>query len=323
MPQLSPKNPSRFASHKTAVMPGLRLAGLTAAMFAGLGLLGSASALAGGETSTRVTGDGGPAAQFEFAPKSSKSIPAEKLPEQLKVLLAEPGIRYLESFKKADGIIGYVYQVRDEIHVFYGIKGTDLVAAGNLIDKDGNVVSDDDAKRYGNRIDKGLVWNSTGAVQDAYQSQAAAALAKITTMKLSSGDAKAYVFFDGYCGYCKRQWEEIKKAGLDNIEVIPVAKIRQNSDKIAAELIESADPSAALEATHYPEKLEAISAKRMKLSPETAAKLQVNNEFMDQLRLNGTPAWVWVTADGKVRTKSGMLDAAALLSMKEAAVAKQ
>jgi thiol:disulfide interchange protein DsbG len=127
-----------------------------------------------------------------------------------------------------------------------------------------------------------------------------------------------YVFTDTECPYCHKLWLAMRPYLADGTRVqvrnIPVAVISEDSEPRAQAILMQKDPAAAF-AKHEAAFKSGGIAKATTLSPDISAKLEKNQALMSEFGLRGTPAILYLDADGKMRGAQGSPSPAALAAI--------
>lgn len=114
-------------------------------------------------------------------------------------------------------------------------------------------------------------------------------------------------FFEPYCGYCNQLFEKLSPkidAGELRVRFIMVGFLAEDSLARAADIVNAADPYAALktwEATKDKSKVKASTA-----SEEQKSKILQNNMTMNKSGQSGTPALVFCDKNGDIQISGGM-----------------
>jgi thiol:disulfide interchange protein DsbG len=131
----------------------------------------------------------------------------------------------------------------------------------------------------------------------------------ITGAKGPQVKAVIYAFLDPNCIFCHLAWKAFKpyeKAGLQ-VRWLPVAFLSATSAPKAAAIMQSDDPTAALDRHETNYKAGGIEHQGVAVKDDTRAKLESNNKLMKSFGFNGTPALVYKDVrTGKVLAKNGM-----------------
>lgn len=99
------------------------------------------------------------------------------------------------------------------------------------------------------------------------------------------------VFFEPYCGYCNRLFEEIKPRidkGEIQVRFLMVPFLRPDSAARGAEITFAKDPYKAL--TQWEERSDKAEAEEASASPEQQAQIQSYGTLFNEANLGGTPA---------------------------------
>ncbi|MEY2336567.1 thioredoxin fold domain-containing protein [Acidithiobacillus ferrianus] len=129
-------------------------------------------------------------------------------------------------------------------------------------------------------------------------------LNQITYIQEGKGGPVIYEFVDPLCGYCHTMYNRevsMIAAGQLTVRYVPVAFVASQSKPIAADWLESSDPSKTL--ADY--EVDAFGPNGNPQSFETAPTAQVltelhtNKQIMQSLGLNGTPASVYQLKNGE------------------------
>lgn len=129
-----------------------------------------------------------------------------------------------------------------------------------------------------------------------------------------SAPRKIYVFSDPYCPYCKAFWKQARPwvdAGKVQIRTLLVGVIRPESGPLAAAILAAKDPAAAwhdLEAAAGKPKATAGN----KPGAPQFQMIQRNQELMEALGAQGTPAIYAMSPTNELQQTIGMPDEAKL-----------
>jgi thiol:disulfide interchange protein DsbG len=120
-----------------------------------------------------------------------------------------------------------------------------------------------------------------------------------------------YVFFDPNCYYCNLTWKALQayeRAGLQ-VRWVPVAYQKDTSAGMAAAILLSPDPAAALrenELGYQPGNYDGGIRALAKVPGDIARALTQNMALMRRFGAQGTPALVWKNARGRIGFKNAV-----------------
>ncbi len=116
-----------------------------------------------------------------------------------------------------------------------------------------------------------------------------------------------YLFSDPNCPYCNMFWEQARpwvKAGKVQLRHIMVGIIREDSPGKSAALLAAKDPEKAL--AEHEKAGKGSSLKPLKdIPPAIQAKLDANQQLMDELELSATPAIFYLDEKGDLQQQQG------------------
>ncbi|AIR68460.1 disulfide isomerase [Dickeya fangzhongdai] len=125
------------------------------------------------------------------------------------------------------------------------------------------------------------------------------------------------VFADPFCPYCKQFWEMAKpwvESGKVQIRTLLVGIIRPDSGRYAAAILSAKDPAQAWR------DFELSNGKTVPPFPASTPavivkKLQYNQQLLDELGANATPAIYYMNADNALQQVVGLPDEKQLADM--------
>jgi thiol:disulfide interchange protein DsbG len=220
-------------------------------------------------------------------------LQAEELPAAIKKIEAK-GAKIVGTFEAPDGLRGYAAQYQNRGMALYLTPDGQHVLLGNLYDADGKDLSAEPLQKL------------------VYAPMAKEIWAKMEASNWIADGSKdaqriVYLFSDPNCPYCNMFWEQARpwvKAGKVQLRHIMVGIIREDSPGKSAALLAAQDPEKTL-AEH--EKAGKGSPLRplKDIPPAIQAKLDANQQLMDELELSATPAIFYLDEKGDLQQQQG------------------
>lgn len=195
-------------------------------------------------------------------------------------------------------------QPRGGLRIFAGVSRQSPVSI--YLTRDGHVI-------VGTRIDQSAEPMDLAMVSDAVSKSVSDAnwrqleAAKWVRDGKASAPRTVYVFSDPNCPWCHRFWEAARphvEAGRVQLRHILVGIIRADSAAKAAAILESRNPSEALEHNERTAGQGGIAAGKT-VSAEARKTLAANLQLMQELGFSGTPAIVYQRPDGSLGKVNG------------------
>lgn len=222
---------------------------------------------------------------------ASPPVPA-KLPAPIKALEAQ-GLKIIAPFK-AGGVQGYAGMLGEDPVAAYLTPDGKHAIVGTMVDAKGNDMT-------GDVLDRLVTKPVTTALLKVLEQ----------TEWIGDGDPGAprvvYAFTDPNCGFCHQFWTDSQPwvaAGKVQVRHIIVAILSPSSEGKAAALLAAPDRRAAL-TRHENGRAEGGITPLNPIPPSLLAKIAANNRLMAQLGMAGTPAILYVDAQGVVRNVQG------------------
>ena len=133
----------------------------------------------------------------------------------------------------------------------------------------------------------------------------------------SSATRQIFVFADPYCPYCKEFWAAAQpwiSAGKVQLNTLLVAILTPKSGQVASAILNSSDPASAWH-DYELSGGKKIPAPTTATPPAITGQLQYNQQLMDQLGANGTPAIYYMDENNELQQVIGMPDTDQLTSI--------
>ena len=227
------------------------------------------------------------------------SVGAEPIPypKPLQTIM-DRGVSVVRSFPAPGGLTGWVIKRDNRQMIVYTTSDKQNLLVGDLLDELGHDMTARYASMYASKPDIDSLYKQLERAR--YISDGAASV-----------KSPIYVFMDPNCVFCHFAWLALRpyvKAGVQ-VRWIPVSVVKSSSAPRAAAILTSQSPVKALE---YNESHFVLSSEdggvspAPKVDPTIIHSLEANRSLMDAFGVNGTPAFVWKSADGKVQAKAGM-----------------
>lgn len=235
-----------------------------------------------------------------FAQTAASPAPAVSTPAYPPALATamRGGLKVEKTFPAISGLTGYVLNRDGEYTVVFATPDNQTIINGALIGPDGKNLTPMYTEQHVPKPDYDGMWPSLEK-----------APVVITGAKGSQVKAVIYAFLDPNCIFCHLAWKAFKpyeKAGLQ-VRWLPVAFLNATSAPKAAAIMQSDDPTAALDRHETNYKTGGIDPQGVAVKDDTRAKLESNSKLMKAFGFNGTPALVYKDPrTGKVLTKNGM-----------------
>lgn len=223
---------------------------------------------------------------------------AQPLPKVLG-RIEEQGIKILGEMKVPGGLRGFAAKAGSQPLTIYLAPDNEHVIVGPLVNGDGIDVAADQLKKLSEVAIDPAVWQKLEASSWVQDGNPAA-------------PRVVYTFTDPNCPYCRQFWKAARpwvQEGKVQLRHIMVGVIRQDSPAKAAAILEAASPEKAITLNETQEGgIPPLSA----IKQETAVKLHSNEELMAALGFGGTPAMLYKSSGGEIKTMSGLPQGGAL-----------
>lgn len=187
-----------------------------------------------------------------------------------------------------DGVTAFLVIGNDDQEYVYWVDDEqNYVSTGSLITNNGVNLTERYLKLYGSDdTDKLMALNDGGLVLKSSQN--------------TNDNSAMYVFYEPFCGYCKKFHKEIApyiESGLD-VRLVPVSFLRKNSPNVIQALKDSDDLFSALTQSDKGQLATVNQA-----NGDTIAELSKNSKVMRSLGIRGTPGVVYANSDGKFKVQ--------------------
>jgi len=220
-------------------------------------------------------------------------LQAEELPAAIKKIEAK-GAKIVGTFEAPNGLRGYAAQYQNRGMTLYLTPDGQHVLLGNLYDADGKDLSAEPLQKLVYAPMAKEIWGkmeSSNWIADGRQDAA----------------RTVYLFSDPNCPYCNMFWEQARpwvKAGKVQLRHIMVGIIREDSPGKSAALLAAKDPEKTLE--DHEKAGKGSTLKPLKdIPPAIQAKLDANQQLMDELELSATPAIFYLDDKGELQQQQG------------------
>jgi thiol:disulfide interchange protein DsbG len=220
-------------------------------------------------------------------------LQAEELPAAIRKIEAK-GAKIVGTFDAPNGLRGYAAQYQSRGMTLYLTPDGQHVLLGNLYDADGKDLSLEPLKKL---------------VYDPMSKEIWAKMQASSWIADGSKDAPrtVYLFSDPNCPYCNMFWEQARpwvKAGKVQLRHIMVGIIREDSPGKSAALLAAKEPEKALADHEKAGKGSALKALK-DIPPAIQAKLDANQQLMEELELSATPAIFYLDEQGDLQQQQG------------------
>ena len=223
---------------------------------------------------------------------------AEQIPQQIQKAV-QSGAKIVTTFQAASQLKGWVLSRGGRYTMVFSTPDGKTLLAGELIDEAGNNLTEQYAGKYIPQPDRVALFaelEHSGYIAEG---------------TLQAPKSVVYALFDPNCPFCHLAWialQPYEKAGLQ-VRWVPVAYLMPSSPGKAAAIMEAKDRRAALrrnEEQYDAQRHEGGIQALAKPAAGTLKQLRANNELMQKLGANGTPALVWKGAHGAIEMKVGL-----------------
>jgi thiol:disulfide interchange protein DsbG len=222
---------------------------------------------------------------------------AEDTPKPIQEML-QSGAQIFKEFPAASQLKGWIIVKDHRYTIVYSTPDNKTLLAGDLIDEDGNNLTEKYADLYLPKRDLAPLYDKLE--KSAFISEGTQGAPK----------SVIYVFFDPNCPFCHFAWKALQPYEAVGLQVrwIPVAYLMETSTGKAAAILQAGDKLAAFRDNEMNYSLANHSGgiKPAKPTAATNKLLQSNSELMHAFGITGTPALVWKDAAGKVQMKGGL-----------------
>ncbi|WP_434697254.1 thiol:disulfide interchange protein DsbG [Pseudomonas sp. Z1-14] len=220
-------------------------------------------------------------------------LQAEELPAAIRKIEAK-GAKIVGTFDAPNGLRGYAAQYQSRGMTLYLTPDGQHVLLGNLYNADGKDLSLEPLKKL---------------VYDPMSKEIWAKMQASSWIADGSKDAPrtVYLFSDPNCPYCNMFWEQARpwvNAGKVQLRHIMVGIIREDSPGKSAALLAAKEPEKAL-ADHEKAGKGSPLKPLKEIPPAIQAKLDANQQLMDELELSATPAIFYLDDQGDLQQQQG------------------
>ena len=222
---------------------------------------------------------------------------AEDLPAPVKAI-EKQGITIIKPFEAPGGVKGWLGKYQDMGVAIYLTPDGKHAISGYMYDENGNNLSEQ-------LFQKELY---TPAGQAMWKKMEAASW-------LQEGKKEApiilYVFADPFCPYCLQFWQQARpwvESGKVQIRTLLVGVIKPESPATAAAILATQDPAKTWR--DYEQSVGKMPIKLpAHLSPEKMKIVSENQQLMDELGANATPAIYYMNKDNMLQQVVGLPEA--------------
>ena len=222
---------------------------------------------------------------------------AEDLPAPVKAI-EKQGITIIKPFEAPGGVKGWLGKYQDMGVAIYLTPDGKHAISGYMYDENGNNLSEQ-------LFQKELY---TPAGQAMWKKMEAASW-------LQEGKKEApiilYVFADPFCPYCLQFWQQARpwvESGKVQIRTLLVGVIKPESPATAAAILATEDPAKTWR--DYQQSAGKMPIKPpAHLSPEKMKIVSENQQLMDELGANATPAIYYMNKDNMLQQVVGLPEA--------------
>ncbi|KIZ40685.1 thiol:disulfide interchange protein DsbG [Raoultella ornithinolytica] len=222
---------------------------------------------------------------------------AEDLPAPVKAI-EKQGITIIKPFEAPGGVKGWLGKYQDMGVAIYLTPDGKHAISGYMYDENGNNLSEQ-------LFQKELY---TPAGQAMWKKMEAASW-------LQEGKKEApvtlYVFADPFCPYCLQFWQQARpwvESGKVQIRTLLVGVIKPESPATAAAILATEDPAKTWR--DYQQSAGKMLIKiPTNLSPEKMKIVSENQQLMDELGANATPAIYYMNKDNMLQQVVGLPEA--------------
>jgi len=193
----------------------------------------------------------------------------------------------LQSFEAGSGLTGWYLETDFGKEILYTTADGARLLDGHLLDAEGVDLRERElfARKFA-----GVLEGFEGA----------------STVVLGDGDLSLYLVFEPYCGYCHTLVRTLTKNPEVKLHLVPIAFMDEDSEQLAAALLESSDPKAILrELRSNPD---SPALRTTEPAEARRAEIRSNNEVIRRFGIKGTPFMAWRDQQGKVQVHSGLPD---------------
>lgn len=218
---------------------------------------------------------------------------AKDLPAPIKAIEAQ-GVEVMGTFAAPGGLTGYAGMIDQHPLAIYLTADGKQAIIGTMVDATGANLSEEPLDRLVRKPMTVKIWKQ---------------LEKSTWIADGSNSAPriVYVFTDPNCPYCNKFWNDARpwvKAGKVQLRDVIVAILTPTSAGKAAALLSAKDPQAAL--TRHEQQYAKGGVKPLgRISAQIGARLDANQNLMQQLGSTATPTLFYKDASGNLQNIQG------------------
>lgn len=215
--------------------------------------------------------------------------------------IEKQGVTIVKEFPAPGGMKGYLGKYQDMGVTIYLLPDGQHAISGYMYDAQGTNLSEQ-------QIQKEIYAPAGREMWQKLDKASWIADGKATAPR------KIYVFTDPYCPYCKAFWQQTRPwvdAGKVQIRTLLVGVIRPESSRVAATILASNDPARAWH-DYQTQNHAGKPAADSKPGVKQLKMLQDNQNLMDDLGAQGTPAIYSMSATNELQQAMGMPDSAQL-----------
>lgn len=223
---------------------------------------------------------------------SYQNISATELPPPV-AAIEKQGVRIIEKFTTANGIVGYVAEADQRPFVIYMLDDGEHAIVGTLVDSEGNDLTRESILTYAQGSVDAIRWNAIE--ESAWVADGADDAEKIV-----------YTFTDPNCVHCHDLWEKLRPwvaAGKVQLRHILVGITKKSSKNKAAAILAAEDPATAL--NNHEKDFDKGGIEPLADIPESIEQaLAYNTDLMQGLEVTSTPTFFYMDeSDSLVRVR--------------------
>ncbi|MEX2515733.1 MAG: thiol:disulfide interchange protein DsbG [Gammaproteobacteria bacterium] len=225
---------------------------------------------------------------------SYQNIAAEELPPPV-AAIEKQGVRIIEKFTTANGIVGYVAEADQRPFVIYLLEDGEHAIVGTLVDSEGNDLTRESILTYAQGSVDAIRWN---------------AIEESAWVADGTDDAEmiVYTFTDPNCRHCHDLWEKLRPwvaAGKVQLRHILVGITKKSSRNKAAAILAAEDPASALNG--HEKDFDKGGIEPLADIPESIEQaLTYNTELMQGLEVTSTPTFFYMDAEKSLKRFRGV-----------------
>lgn len=228
---------------------------------------------------------------------------AEELPAPVKAI-EKQGITIIKPFDAPGGMKGWVGKYQDMGVTIYLTPDGKHAISGYMYDEKGTNLSE--------QVIQKEIYGPAG--QALWQQ-----MEKAHWLRDGKEDAPRvlYVFADPFCPYCKQFWQQARpfvESGKVQLRTLLVGVIKPESPATAAAILTASDPAKTWHDYEQSGGKLALTVPPS-VQPAQQAILNENQQLMDALGANATPAIYYLNSDKQLQQVVGLPDAQQLQAM--------